>query len=83
MKRNFDQGDFETTIHAATQGVKVCPADERLYQLRMSAHAERGDRAGVESAMTELFAVLEIALPGAHVSSETVEIHRAARENLR
>lgn len=82
-ERSLERGEALIAVSAAVQGVKVCPADERLYQLRMRAHAELGDRAGIDASMTELCAVLEVALPGDHVLSETVAVHRTAREILR
>jgi hypothetical protein len=42
-------GDVEGVFWATHQGLKVLPGHEELISLRMRAHAERGDLAGVRS----------------------------------
>jgi hypothetical protein len=62
-------------------GVKA--ADERLYQLRMCAHAVAGDHAGLETAVDELCAVLEIADPAAGLLPETMALYDRLRRPKR
>jgi hypothetical protein len=75
--------DQETAIWATRQGVKAAMADERLYQLRMRAHAATGDRAGLEATVDELCAVLEIADPAAGLLPETMALYDRLRRPKR
>jgi DNA-binding SARP family transcriptional activator len=75
--------DHETAIWATRQGVKAAMADERLYQLRMRAHAAAGDQAGIEATVDELCAVLEIADPSTGLLSETMALYKGLRRPRR
>jgi DNA-binding SARP family transcriptional activator len=75
--------DHETAIWATRQGVKAAMADERLYQLRMRAHAAAGDHAGLEATIDELCAVLEIADPSAGLLPETMALYDSLRRPKR
>lgn len=75
--------DNETAIWATRQGVKAAMADERLYQLRMRAHADAGDHAGLEATVDELCAVLEIADPSAGLLPETMALYDSLRRPIR
>lgn len=70
----------EMAIWATPQGVKAAMADERLYQLRMRAHAVAGDHAGLEATVDELCAVLEIADPSAGLLPETMAMYEKLRK---
>ncbi|MEI2704466.1 MAG: bacterial transcriptional activator domain-containing protein [Ilumatobacteraceae bacterium] len=43
----LDRGDIDGVFWATQQGLLALPGHEELVALRMRAHAQRGDRAGV------------------------------------
>jgi hypothetical protein len=72
---NLDRRDTARAMWAAGQGLRASPGDERLFRIRMRAHDQAGNPAGVESVMAELCRVVEALEPFDDLHPETVALY--------
>jgi DNA-binding SARP family transcriptional activator len=72
---HLDRRDTAKAMWAASQGLLASPGDERLFRIRMRAHDQAGNPAGVESVMTELCRVVEALEPFDDLHPETVALY--------
>lgn len=72
---HLDRRDTAKAMWAASQGLLASPGDERLFRIRMRAHDQAGNPAGVESVMAELCRVVEAIEPFDDLHPETVGLY--------
>ena len=72
---HFDRRDTTKAMWAAGQGLLASPGDERLFRIRMRAHDQAGNPAGVESVMDELCRIVEALEPFDDLHPETVALY--------
>jgi hypothetical protein len=76
---HLDRRNTAKTLWAAGQGLLASPGDERLFRIRMRAHDQAGNPAGVESVMDELCRVVEALEPYDDLHPETVALYEELR----
>ncbi|MFN2638049.1 MAG: hypothetical protein ABR585_13575 [Gemmatimonadaceae bacterium] len=72
---HLDRRNTGKAMWAAGQGLLASPGDERLFRIRMRAHDQAGNPAGVESVMAELCRVVEALEPFDDLHPETVGLY--------
>jgi hypothetical protein len=72
---NLDHRDTAKAMWATGQGLLASPGDERLFRIRMRAHDQAGNPAGVESVMAELCRVVEALEPFDDLHPDTVTLY--------
>jgi hypothetical protein len=80
---NLDRRDSAKAMWAAGQGLLASPGDERLFRIRMRAHDQAGNPAGVESVMAELCRVVEALEPLDDLHPETVALYEEVSRRRR
>jgi DNA-binding SARP family transcriptional activator len=71
----LDRRETAKAMSSAAQGLLASPGDERLFRIRMRAHDQAGNPAGVESVMDELCRVVEALEPFDDLHPETVGLY--------
>ena len=75
----LEHGDPTTAMWAANQGLRACPGNEALYQLRMAASAQAGDFDGVDQAYREAVRAARALDPLDDVAPATRQLHEQLR----
>jgi DNA-binding SARP family transcriptional activator len=75
----LEHGDPTTATWAANQGLRACPGNEALYQLRMAASAQAGDFDGVDQAYREAVRAARALDPLDDVAPATRQLHEQLR----
>ncbi|MGH9014008.1 MAG: LysM peptidoglycan-binding domain-containing protein [Acidimicrobiia bacterium] len=85
----METGDPGAALDATAAGLRAAPANEVLYRDRMRAHHQAGNISGVEAAMRDLCAALEVEDPCDELHPDTVALfeeltrHQPARLRAR
>jgi DNA-binding SARP family transcriptional activator len=80
-KLALEQQDADTATWAANQGLRSCPGNEALYQLRMAASAQAGDFDGVDQAYREAVRAARALDPLDDVAPATRQLHEQLRQS--
>jgi DNA-binding SARP family transcriptional activator len=78
-KLALEQQDPAIAMWAANQGLRACPGNEALYQLRMAASAQAGDFDGVDQAYREAVRAARALDPLDDVAPATRQLHEQLR----